>query len=83
MNDVRLLKGFSIVLGIAVAGAITIFSPGLVLAIALLTLIAGLFLRAFHRDDTEEPRGNTVLLVGVLLLLPPLTWFGLALAHRA
>lgn len=41
MDDVRLLKGSSIVLGLAVAGAITIFSPGLVLAFAFLLKVAG------------------------------------------
>lgn len=81
MDDVRLLKGFLIVLGLAVAAAVSLFAPGPILIAAVVTIITGINLRISGTHESERARANTYLLVGSLLLVPPVIWFSIALAR--
>ena len=78
MDDVRLLNGFLMVLGLAVASAISLFAPGVVLVVGIVTLVIGVNLRVTGTHESERARGKRYTIIGGLLLLPPLIWFAFA-----
>ncbi len=82
MDDLVVLRWFMVLIAVAVACAITIFSPFLVTAIALSLLTAGVIVRiSAGQKNGSNAVGTTLVTYGIAILLPPMAYFISALRN--